>query len=377
MRFNLRPPTGDVASQNVQHVTDWIYAWRQWNGPGQVVWGSRRWRILGDQPVPESLLLNTPEELAACVGELPRWLRANERYAEMTQAWPSLHTTLTRYFAILADWEVDDFDRLMALLNWLEQNPASGLYPRQIPLAGIDTKWMGSRQGFIVELTTTIRENQLPREPEQVGNHTIKIDDSGHLNICGLRRPPSLVRLRVLDPALRARIGGLSDLAALPTELGKITWFPERVYIVENLQTALAFDDLPGAIVIFGSGYGVEFLSKITWLLKSDCIYWGDIDTHGFAILNQARSYLPSVSSILMDECTLQENRDLWVSEPNQHSAGSLPNLTTAEQELYQNLKSQILGHNIRLEQERINWETAMQAISKQHSPSAASHRPI
>ncbi len=40
-------------------------------------------------------------------------------------------------------------------------------------------------------------------------------------------------------------------------------------------------------MVLFGSGYGFEFLSNVLWLAKLNIYYWGDIDTHGFAILNQ------------------------------------------------------------------------------------------
>ena len=29
------------------------------------------------------------------------------------------------------------------------------------------------------------------------------------------------------------------------------------------------------------------------WLLEKEIYYWGDIDTHGFAIFNQLRGFLP------------------------------------------------------------------------------------
>ncbi len=138
---------------------------------------------------------------------------------------------------------------------------------------------------------------------------------------------------------------------------------PARVFIVENLQTGLAFEDLAGSVVIMRLGYGVDVLGQIPWLQQARCIYWGDIDTHGFAILNRARTCLPDVETVLMDESTLLIHRELWVEEKDQHPAMTLPLLSGVEQQLFQTLKSNTLGQQVRLEQERICWDLAWQAI--------------
>ena len=95
--------------------------------------------------------------------------------------------------------------------------------------------------------------------------------------------------------------------------------------IVENLQTGLALADLPGAVAFLALGYGVDLLSQLPWVGASSCTYWGDIDTHGYAILSRARSHLPHLRSILMDEQTLLAYRPLWTTEPSQHGAHQLP----------------------------------------------------
>ncbi|ODU07508.1 MAG: hypothetical protein ABS84_16155 [Rubrivivax sp. SCN 71-131] len=95
------------------------------------------------------------------------------------------------------------------------------------------------------------------------------------------------------------------------------------------------------------------------------CIYWGDLDTHGFAILHRARSYLPSLQSVLMDEDTLLRHKALWVDEKEQHPAAELTLLTEAEQEVYQGLKRQRWGQNVRLEQERIAWDAAQSTLQR------------
>lgn len=102
-----------------------------------------------------------------------------------------------------------------------------------------------------------------------------------------------------------------------------------------------------------------DVLARLPWVMRASCTYWGDLDTHGFAILSRARSYLRKLKSLLMDETTLLSHRDLWGQEDNQHPSAELPLLTAAEQWVYQGLKQQRWGTNVRLEQERITWITA------------------
>ncbi|GAB1394233.1 hypothetical protein MASR1M60_23970 [Rhodocyclaceae bacterium] len=107
----------------------------------------------------------------------------------------------------------------------------------------------------------------------------------------------------------------------------------------------------------------MDVLARLPWLVHAKCIYWGDLDTHGFAILHRARSYLPDLQSVLMDEDTLLRHKALWVDEKAQHPAAELMLLTKAEQRLYRDLKQQRWGQNVRLEQERIDWDTAWSAL--------------
>jgi hypothetical protein len=65
-----------------------------------------------------------------------------------------------------------------------------------------------------------------------------------------------------------------------------------------------------------------------------------------------------------MDEETLFSHKELWTSEKEQHSASSLSGLSSAESHVYQSLKQNLWGHHVRLEQERISWETVMRAIA-------------
>ena len=117
-------------------------------------------------------------------------------------------------------------------------------------------------------------------------------------------------------------------------------------------------------MVVFGSGYGFDSLAKATWLSHCPVYYWGDIDTHGFAILNSLRKYFPHVNSLLMDKSTLLRFIALAGKESEPAKSEFLDNLTAAEAGVYAGLKSNIWSDNFRLEQERIDWTYALDAIS-------------
>jgi hypothetical protein len=161
------------------------------------------------------------------------------------------------------------------------------------------------------------------------------------------------------------RSHSVGDITAPVDDLAGISWPVSHVFIVENLQTGLAMSDMPGAVVFMRLGYNVDVLARLPWLARARCIYWGDLDTHGFAILHRARSYIPELQSVLMDEETLLRHKALWVDEAAQHSAAELTLLTKDEQQLYRDLKQQRWGQNVRLEQERIDWIAAWNVLQR------------
>ena len=92
-------------------------------------------------------------------------------------------------------------------------------------------------------------------------------------------------------------------------------------------------------------------------------MYWGDIDTHGFAILNRLRHHLPRARSMLMDRGTLLGHRDHWATEPSP-TVVALDLLAPAESALYADLTSNTYGRSVRLEQERVSFSAVEQAVA-------------
>ena len=89
------------------------------------------------------------------------------------------------------------------------------------------------------------------------------------------------------------------------------------------------------------------------------------LDTHGYVILDRARRILPGLKSVLMDKETLLKHRNLWGEEFPQNCGVELPSLLGHEIEVYEGLCRQTWGRSIRLEQERIPWASAVQALGK------------
>ena len=142
----------------------------------------------------------------------------------------------------------------------------------------------------------------------------------------------------------------------------------QRVFITENEVNFLAFPAQSASLVIFGAGYGFDALAPVRWLHACRLHYWGDIDTHGFAILDQLRALFPQVQSLLMDQATLLAHPGQWGEEP-QPTQRELTRLTEAEAALYGDLCRHRWGQRVRLEQERVAFGCLAQALAGLDAP--------
>lgn len=347
-----RPMERDMGADAL-HVRGWVDAWRSFGGPARVRWEEVRWPRLGAQRLPVRLEIAGPLEVARWLGEEARYQRAAQRHTTWCAEWPALGGPrgLARIFDQLADYAEDDWGRFTALLRWLLANPRSGHTLRTIPVEGLDTKWLdGPRSRVISTLLRALREHG-PSEDFHA--------------VTGLVPLPARARLRILCPTLRGVVGGLGDLEAPLSELARLPLSPARCLIVENLESGVALSDLAGAVAFVGLGNAVVRLAEIPWLRGVDTLYWGDLDTHGFAILHRARVALGHVRSVLMDAPTLLRFRALWGREAVQNAELGLTHLTESERDVLEGLRGQRWGANVRLEQERIPWETAWGAIEE------------
>ena len=129
------------------------------------------------------------------------------------------------------------------------------------------------------------------------------------------------------------------DISVPAEQFTALSSLAQRIFITENEVNGLAFPNVESELVIFGLGYSLDVLSGVNWMKDRKIYYWGDIDTHGFAMLDRLRSMFPSAYSFLMDRETLLAHRSLWSHESIPH-IGVLTRLREAERILFEDLHS-------------------------------------
>jgi hypothetical protein len=227
------------------------------------------------------------------------------------------------------------------------------VYIRQLELPCVDTKFIESHKKVLGELLDEVLPaGQIDSDARGV---------SGFEQRYGFLNKPAQIRFRLLDTALY--IQGMNDLQIPVTDFARLTLPVQRIVITENEINGLALPNMPGAMGIFGLGYGLDSLKQVEWLADKAIYYWGDLDTHGFAMLDQLRSYFPQTQSLLMDRATLLTHEPLWGEEPKP-TRKRLSRLTDHEQALYEDLCLDRLAPALRLEQERIGFEHVKAALA-------------
>ncbi len=236
-----------------------------------------------------------------------------------------------------------EWDRLLAAYRWLDDHRGSGRYLREISAPGVDTKYAERHRAVLAELLG------------------VPGSASGFLAGLGLRAKPHLVRLR--PHASLGLPSPLTELAVRHDELPALAVPARRALIVENEITYLSVPAPPDGLVLWGKGFDVDRAGSLPWLRDAEVVYWGDLDTHGFAILDRLRAWLPQTRSVLMDMPTLLAHQDRWGREERPTSA-RLTRLDAGEADVYAALVEDRLAPHVRLEQERIDWSWATPRLS-------------
>jgi hypothetical protein len=181
----------------------------------------------------------------------------------------------------------------------------------------------------------------------------------------GFRDKPARVRFRMLDRRRALLVPDADqDFTVSQDCFARLDLPVSCVFITENEINFLAFPPVADSLVIFGAGYGFDTLAQTHWLRDRSLHYWGDIDTHGFAILDQLRSHFAHVGSFLMDRATLLAHRSQWTEEL-QPTLRDLAHLNADERALYDDLRWKRLGERqVRLEQERVAFRRIENALA-------------
>lgn len=342
--LGLKPPTDRKATADMPAVAGWLKQWSAVAVDGlRIDWEQRRWPNSGTQSIPVRLAATSPEALARFLNRGKEWelyrmraLRLQSLAPQDSEAREDFDRALARIIGKAAALPQRDFERVFHVLSWLAAHPDSGLYPRQLPVEGIDSKWL-ERHADIVR--------------------TLHVATGGDPGL-GLLSPTKLYRVRFLDPRLAP--AGMGELMASQDTLSRIDLAARTVLIVENLQTLLSLPELPGVVALHGGGYDVRWCAPIPWVADAAVLYWGDLDLDGLAILASLRSVRPDARSVMMDPATLQRFAQLAVPHDKGLTRAAPTGLLPTEVEAYELLRTQ---GGLRLEQERIPWDYALTAL--------------
>jgi hypothetical protein len=358
LALRLRRPTTRDITERFAEVAAWVRQLRDNSrdvlGHGYAIEFRRQGnRVQGSNELPAALSVPRAEDALRLLRRQREAERFDTLVSEILSRQPRLAGWLRRQPLKVLEQDAS-WPRLLAVLDHFQHHPRPGCYLRQLAIPGVDTKFIESRRGLLAALLDEVLPDSAI-DPEASGVR-------GFNQRFGLRSPSPLVRLRLLDPTLYVQ--GLSDLSLPAEQLTTFRPAVERVFITENLTNGLAFPDVPRSLVIFGLGYGLEHLVRTPWLRKVEVYYWGDIDTHGFGILDRLRATLPQARSLLMDRQTLLAHRPLWGEEPTDKRLGHTPSrLTDAELELFLALRDDAWAERVRLEQERIDFDWLQQTL--------------
>ena len=348
LRLTLKAPSSAELSERFGDVRDWLSRLSASAQHYRLEFRRVRLRQLGENDVLSAIWVDRLDQALALIGKKKDAQQLLDLSRMTRERLPALLPWLRRKpLAALA--LAEDWPRLLTIVNWLAEHPRPGIYLRQIDLPGVHSKLIERHRGVLQELLDSV----LPAEA---------IDDRfrGSRGFCpryGFLDKPLRVRFRVLDPQVRLlAAAGDQDITVTQEAFASLQLPVTRVFITENEVNFLAFPALPSALVIFGAGYGFENLAPATWLGQRALYYWGDIDTHGFAILNQLRKHFPAALSFLMDTQTFLAHRVLWGREELPEN-GVLQRLTPDEARLYAQLRDNTWGEQLRLEQERIGYD--------------------
>jgi hypothetical protein len=247
-----------------------------------------------------------------------------------------------RAVELAAEWPA-----ILAARDWLDWHRGSGRYLREIDAPGVDTKLVERHRSVLARLLG------------------VSTGASGFLAELGLAAKPGSVRLR-FDPRVLGMPAGVTEATLRVSELAALRPQVRRALIIENEVSYLSAPIPDGGVVVWGRGYDAGSPTALDWLQEAAAggavDYWGDLDTHGFAILNRVRGHLPGVRSVLMDRETLLAHESRWGTEPTPTNA-SLPRLSAAERELYEDLVTARYAQALRLEQERLDWRHVVRQL--------------
>lgn len=351
---------GEVKSAELEsaftHVLREADSWQQWatERSASLRWKDRR--VSGAmQQLPSHVLVPTVDEAARLAGAPwpSRLARGRSRAATLASQFPDLTAQLATIVRDADRLSDHDFQTLCAVGEWFRLNGhlVAGLTPRQVPVPGVQAKWLNTTRGLVATLAGLGSQPDLgllPPHPPRIHFTYLPQYLAG-----GARRYDSATVGDRFQPAYRPRV----------------------VIISENKDTSICFPAFPDAISVEGVGKGGGTIAAFHWIHQAETLaYWGDMDPDGLEILNGFRAAGVPARGLLMDPIAYGTwerygtNTDAAGEPLKPKEPRATPYLTDDERCLYESLCSPAWTRYRRVEQERIPLHIAAAELAREAS---------
>lgn len=339
--------SGKALNERWSEVWRWIVGWNTWADANRCALIIANRRVGGATRAIPTRISIPDIDTAAAVTDYG-WTRhlgdARCRAGILHDEFPTTLTSgVLRSACALSDV---DFDLAREAAKWFRHNDATGLTARQVPIAGLHAKWLDRHTRLVTGL-------------------------SGRAELRLVKRP-SRIQFSYLDPHWLQQGNRRRDSITLDEPDQPPCYEPQVILVTANKDTALFFPQVEGGIVVEGNGNAVARLSQVPWIRACpNIVYWGDLDAHGFAILDLLRSTGIPAEAILMDEATLLRYAPFAAST---YADGSplpqgppprTPFLYDSERRLLELITDPAWTGPRRIEQERIPLETAREELTQ------------
>jgi hypothetical protein len=347
--FALRTPTKPELEADFASVLGLTLEWRDWADKHGLALITTTRRVQGTtQSIPTHLAVPDLDTAVDLLG--PEWKQRVGRGLDRLAALRSSFTgtaELPKIVRAVDSYSATDFSLLCAAASWFKNNSAGGLTPRQVPIEGLHAKWLNTHKDLVQALAGIDSLGLLPRHAQRV-------------------------HFTYLDPDHLAGGGRQHDSATVGDTMIP-AYSPEIVIISENKDTAIHFPALPKAVSIEGAGFaGAAAITSLEWISTAPhIIYWGDMDSAGFEIVNLFREQGLAARTILMDLPTFEvyerfgTTTDARGNPLDTPIRKNLTILTESEQALYDRFTDPEWARVRRIEQERIPLTVAKETVLK------------
>ena len=150
LRLTLKRPTSSELSDRFEEVRNWISDLQK-EPHYRVVMRELRHHVIGNNAIPEEIWIDKLDDALALIGKSSDAGRFYKIVTLTRERCPYLLTWLIKH-PLKALNLAEDWPLLLDIVDWMQSHPRPGIYPRQIDIPGVHTKFIEAHRPVLMEL---------------------------------------------------------------------------------------------------------------------------------------------------------------------------------------------------------------------------------